>query len=236
MPNDFFRFKQFTIRQDRCALKVGTDGVLLGAWTEYRDARRILDIGTGTGVLALIAAQRNGKAQVEAVELDPASAQQARENVAESPWQRRVQVHEADIRNWKPDHLFDLILCNPPFYKDHPASSDSRAAKARHEGTLDLEALVQAIDRLGTGTVRASLILPLHRLDELEDVAGRMGLSAMRRCFVYHVPHKPAKRALVELARREKGDAAQEELVIHDGQGGYTWAYRALLEDLELDF
>lgn len=236
MPNDFFRFKQFTIWQDRCALKVGTDGVLLGAWTDYANARRILDIGTGTGLLALIAAQRNVLVQVDAVEIDPASAGQARENVAESPWAGRIQVHEADIRHWSGAERYDLILCNPPFYRDHRASSDRRVASARHEGTLDLGALVQAITDRGTDNVRASLIMPMPRLQEVRGVAEAHGLILSRLCPVRHVAHKPAKRVLLELSRQGSGHKRMEELVIQDAQGDYTSVYRDLLEDLEEDF
>ena len=114
MPKPEFRFKRFTIRQDRCALKVGTDGVLFGAWANYEGARRILDIGTGTGVLALIAAQRNNEASIDAVEIDDASAEQAAENVAASPWSDRVRVHRMDVRRMKAGEPYDLIICNPP--------------------------------------------------------------------------------------------------------------------------
>lgn len=236
MPNDHFRFKQFTIRQDRCALKVSTDGVLLGAWTDHRGVRRILDIGTGTGVLALIAAQRNGQALIDAVEIDPASAGQAKENVAASPWADRVNVHEADIRHWGAGQRYDLILCNPPFYKGHPASSNRRAANARHEGALDLEALLRAMAEHGTDHVRANLILPMHRLQEVQDLMAPHGFSLSRICRVRHVEHKPAKRILLELSRRAKEGPRMEELVIQDGQGHFTLDYRSLLEDLELDF
>lgn len=236
MPNDFFRFKQFTVWQDRCALKVGTDGVLLGAWTRYAGARRILDIGTGTGVLALIAAQRNQEALINAVELDPASARQARDNVTKSAWAQRIEVYEADIRHWTAEERHDLILCNPPFYKDHPASGNHRAASARHEGSLDLEALVLAIAEQGTDQVRASLIMPLHRLQEVQHVASAKGFVLSRQCTVRHVAHKPAKRVLLELSRQGRDHTHVEELAVQDEQGSFTSAYRALLQDLELDF
>lgn len=235
MPNDHFRFKQFTVRQERCALKVGTDSVLLGAWTDHAAAGKILDIGTGTGVLALIAAQRNPVAAIDAVELDPASAGQAQENAAASPWGARIRVHQADIRQWGGGR-YDLILCNPPFYKGHPASGDRRAASARHEGTLDLPALVRAVADHGTDRVRASLILPLHRLREIQEVAAGQGFALSRLCTVRHVARKPAKRVLLELSRPVGARVCPEELVIQGGQGDFTQAYRALLEDLELHF
>src|SRR5690606_18064671 len=134
---------------DRCAMKVGTDGVLLGAWARHPGAAHILDIGTGTGLLALIAAQRNPAALIDAVEVDAGAAQQARENVAASPWPERIRVYHADVRNWAaPEEGYDLILCNPPFYTGHRPSRDARTATAKHDVAIGLDQLVQQAVRL----------------------------------------------------------------------------------------
>src|SRR5688572_9400566 len=148
MPKPEFRFKRFTIRQDRCALKVGTDGVLCGAWVSYEGARRILDIGTGTGVLALIAAQRNAEVQIDAVEIDDASAGSADENAASNPWVDRVHVHLLDLRRLKAGDPYDLIICNPPYYAGYSASPDERIGLAKHSGELLFPELLTATNDL----------------------------------------------------------------------------------------
>lgn len=234
MPNAWFRFKQFTVRQDRCAMKVGTDGVLLGAWACAGNPRRILDIGTGTGVLALIAAQRFPQALIDAVELDPDAAQQAAENATESPWAVRIAVHHADIRRWTTDQRYELILCNPPFYQGHRASRNDRMAAAKHEGGLGLGDLLEAIARLGAPGGKACVVLPLERLDQLKELAAGHGLSPSRLCVVRHLWNKPPKRALVELSH--SGAATIDELVVQFATGEFAPAYKALLNDLELHF
>lgn len=236
MANAWFRFKQFTVRQDRCAMKVGTDGVLLGAWTDYAGAARILDIGTGTGLLALIAAQRTPDALVDAVEIDPDAAQQARDNALGSPWSARIAVHRADIRQWAPHLRYDLILCNPPFYKGHGTSQDQRTAQAKHEGALDLGSLMRSMDRLAADGGRASLILPVDRTAEVVELAEASGFIPVRFCDVHYAEHRPAKRVLVELARQTGSITERCRLAVQDRHGAFTTAYRELLADLEEDF
>lgn len=235
MPNDFFRFKQFTVQQGRCALKVGTDGVLLGAWTDHARAARILDVGTGTGLLALIAAQRNADALIDAVELDPAAAAQARENAAASPWSHRIRVYQADIRYWAAPARYDLVVCNPPFYKGHGTPHDRRTAAAKHEGTLNFEVVMRTLAEQGSAAVRASMILPFHRHGELLAIAAEHGFAPVRECAVRYMAHKPPKRMLVELARGGHAPV-RSELAVHDGPGTFTTEYRRLLRDLEEDF
>lgn len=236
MPNDYFRFKQFIVRQDRCALKVGTDGVLLGAWTRYANALRILDIGTGTGVLSLIAAQRNTRAIIDAVEIDAASAEQARENAAASPWPDRINVFRADVRHWDHEARYDLVICNPPFYKGHQASSDSRTAVAKHEMSLDLDALVQVVDDLCTDQARACMIIPIDRLVELIALAAAHGFHLSRKCLVYYLSNKAPKRVLVEFSRQFDGQEERTELVVEQVPGEFSPEYRALLSDVKLHF
>jgi tRNA1Val (adenine37-N6)-methyltransferase len=236
MPNDYFKFKQFTIHQERCALKVGTDGVLLGAWTKYEGAKRILDIGTGTGLLALVAAQRNSSAMIDAVEIDDASAEQASENVAASPWADRVRVHRMDVRRMRASEPYDLIICNPPFYAGEMDSPDERKGLAKHSGELTFEELVDAIDRLLTDDGRTSLIIPKNRENELLSAAGAKGLSASRKTSVRYLAHRPLKRALIEL-RRGGQQVEEDELIVEMKAGGdFSPRYRELMADLLLKF
>lgn len=236
MPNDFFQFKQFTIRQDRCALKVGTDGVLLGAWTDYQGTKRILDIGTGTGLLTLIAAQRNAEAHIDAVEIDDASAAQAAENAAASPWADRVRVHRMDVRKLTASDPYDLIICNPPFYAGEMDSPDVRKGLAKHSGELAFSELIAAIDRLMGEDGRASLIVPLNREAALLVHAAERDLHVARRCTVRYLASKPPKRVLLELRRGAQLRVEEEVVVEVSGPFDYSPRYRELLSDLMLKF
>jgi tRNA1Val (adenine37-N6)-methyltransferase len=236
MPKPSFRFKQFTVQQDRCALKVGTDGVLFGAWVNYDGANRILDIGTGTGVLALVAAQRCATATIDAVEIDDAAAGQAAENAAASPWGDRVRVHRMDVRRMNASEPFDLIICNPPYYAGYSTAADERVGLAKHSDELLFPELVASVDRLLPAVGRFALIIPLNREPELLALAAQVGLKCIRRCVVKYVAHRPAKRVLMEFDR-VGGTIRHEELTIENtGPFDYTPEYRALISDLMLNF
>ncbi len=236
MPKPEFRFKQFTIRQDRCALKVGTDGVLFGAWVDYGGARRILDIGTGTGLLALIAAQRNATAHIDAVEIDDASAGQASENVNASPWVDRVRVHRMDVRRMSTGEPYDLIICNPPYYAGYSTSPDERIGLAKHSGELLFPDLLDAVDRLLSAEGRFAAIIPMNREVEFLREAERVGLLPTRKCSVSYVAHRPPKRVLLELSRTA-GEVEEGTLTVEaTGPFDYTPEYRAIISDLMLNF
>lgn len=236
MPKPEFRFKRFTIRQDRCALKVGTDGVLFGAWVHYAGSQRILDIGTGTGVLALIAGQRNATARIDAVEIDDASAEQAAENVAASPWADRVRVHRVDVRRMTATEPYDLIICNPPYYAGYSTSPDERIGLAKHSGELLFPDLLSAVDLLLAPSGRFAAIVPLNREMEFRKQAEHVGLMPLRRCTVSYVAHRPPKRVLLEFAR-SAGEVEEEALTVEaTGPFDYTPEYRALISDLMLNF
>lgn len=238
VPKPEFRFKRFTIRQDRCALKVGTDGVLLGAWTDWSGAQRILDIGTGTGVLALIAAQRAPQARVDGVEIDDQAAGQAAENAAASPWPDRVRIHRMDVRRMQASEPFDRIICNPPYYAGYSRAADERVGVAKHSDELLFPDLLRAVDRLLAPDGRCSLIIPLNREAELLREATHFGLVPARRCVVRYVAHRPAKRVLLDLARKEEDVRLHEEELTIERTGPFDYSpeYRALISDLMLNF
>ncbi|MFR9659255.1 MAG: methyltransferase, partial [Rikenellaceae bacterium] len=235
-----FQFKHFAIEQDRTPMKVGTDGVLLGAWVDIRsDERHILDIGTGTGVIALMMAQRNPDSIIDGVEIDQDSAYQASENVAASPWSERVTIHHSDIQSFSPSYKYDLIVTNPPYFVDSLLSPDGRRSVARHTTGLLFCELVEVVMRLLNTDGRFALILPTtesHLFDE--EATGRLRLT--RRCEVFSREGGPVKRVMSEyrLASSElMAECRFEDITIESGRPPqFTEEYRALTADFYLKF
>lgn len=229
-----FRFKQFSLQQDRCALKVGTDAVVLGAWADV-DGARILDIGTGSGVLALMAAQRNPVARIDGVEIDEPSAGQAAENAAASPWAARVRMHRMDVRRMRSSEPYDRILCNPPFYAGEMGSADVRTGLAKHDGGLTFTELLEVTARLLAPTGRSACIIPLNREADLCTIAAGHGLFPARRCVLHYLEGRPPKRVLLELVHGPS-PLRTEELLVEHRPGRFSDAYRALLAPFLLRF
>jgi tRNA1Val (adenine37-N6)-methyltransferase len=238
MSNNYFIFKQFRINQQDAAMKVGTDGVLLGAWAELDGTeRRMLDIGTGTGVIALMAAQRAPQARIDAVEIDENAARQARQNAEASPWADRLQVYNASVQNFARDaaERYDLILSNPPFFVDSLKAPDAARSAARHTDTLSFDDLAAAADRLLTPAGRFAAIYPTEEAAVFQRVAGGYGLFPCRRLQVKSTPQGAFKRTLTEFSRRETA-IAEEELTIETAPLRYTAEYIALTRDFYLKF
>ena len=161
MSNPYFQFKQFTVWHDKCAMKVGTDGVLLGAWTSVESAHRILDIGTGTGLVALMLAQRSlPDANIVALEIDEAAVGQARENIIRSPWKERVEVVQADFRKYRSSDKFDVMVSNPAFLVDSLECPDRQRAAARLNDSLTYEDLLEGVSGLLTENGFFTVVIP----------------------------------------------------------------------------
>lgn len=229
-----FAFRQFVVAHDRCAMKVGTDGVLLGAWAGVTDAARILDVGCGSGLIALMAAQRSPRSRVWGIDVDEPSLSQALENVRHSPFASRVQLSLHDVRSYAPGFQFDHVLCNPPFYTEDTLPPDAARMRARHTAGLTLESLLAQVDRLLCADGLFSLILPSATGDVFLAHALSCGWYVVRSCRVHTVAHKPPKRVLFTLSRTPAASSLQEELVLQDKDGKRTTAYSALCADFYL--
>lgn len=233
MPKPYFTFKQFTIYHDRCAMKVGTDGVLLGAWTNLENANRILDVGTGTGLIALMLAQRTKDATITAIDIDADAVSQAQENVLASPWKDRVEVALQDICTYAPDSLFDSIVSNPPYFANSLKCPDGQRTTARHTDSLDANRLIGKVTELLTSEGRFSLILPADQTDELLRIAEEKGLYPSRITRVITRPGLPPKRVLVEF-RKTTQICEETELVVELDRHVYSEDYIVLTKDFYL--
>ncbi len=230
-----FKFKHFTVNQDRCAMKVGTDGVLLGAWVNvYGDEEYILDIGAGTGVISLMMAQRAEYAEIVGVDIEDVS--QAAENAVASPWGDRVSFEQCAIQDFSGEARFDLIVSNPPFFCDSMPCPDSRRTTARHTRSLSFEDLRDSVCRLLSEGGRFAIILP--RLEMEQFVAICVGyLYPLRRMDVQPLVGGEVKRVMIEFSTLQVVDIVKSTIAIEKGERhNYTKEYKNLCSDFYLKF
>ncbi|HCY42022.1 MAG TPA: tRNA (adenosine(37)-N6)-methyltransferase TrmM [Prolixibacteraceae bacterium] len=239
MPrNPYFQFKQFRIVQERSAMKVGMDGVLLGAWTDPSGAERILDIGTGTGLIVLMMAQKNASAQIDAIEVDPEALQEATVNIQQSAWSDRINAKLCSFQDFaaQTDQNYDLIVSNPPFFTNGVKAPIETRAQARHAETLPLDVLISGAANMLSENGRIALVLPIESLQEIENLAQSNSLFISRLCRVKPNPQKPVFRILIELTNSEcifqEGNLIIEFEKHHD----YTLEYKELTKDFYLKF
>lgn len=230
MPQSVFHFKQFSIYQDRCAMKVGTDGVLLGSWVQTGDAQQILDIGTGTGLLALMVAQKSD-ARIDAIDIDEPSCIQASENVQSSPWKERINVSCASLQLFEPGKKYDLVIANPPYFIDSYLPDDEARKRARQATeALTYEDLLSGSLRLMNAEGRLSVILPYKEGNRFRELAMQSGLFNSRYCRVHSRKGKPVKRLLMEFSRKE-AITVESDLILHDEGRAYSQQYCELTAD-----
>ncbi len=238
MPNSYFRFKQFTIEQDKCAMKVCTDSCLFGAWAaawlqQQISFTTVLDIGAGTGLLSLMLTQKNKNAQIDAIEIDQAAAQQARENFTHSPWADNLFVKECDIKDFPAGKQYDFIISNPPFYQDDLLSQNENKNRAHHHTSLSLDALINAAKRLLSHTGYFAVLLPFHRSFAFENKALVQGFFTNKKTTV-----KPNERGtdfrVMLLLSHQNSECEKDEITIKNPKGDYTTAFIDLLKDYYL--
>lgn len=236
MSNNFFRFKQFTVFQDHCAMKVGTDGVLLGAWTEVTKCSYVLDIGTGTGLIALMIAQRNPKAIIDAIDIDKECVMQAQQNVINSPFKHRIHVQRESFQRFVQQKKvkYDLIISNPPYFQNSVKPPNLARSNARHTDSLSFYEIISEGVSLLTNDGIISLILPYDFKQTVLEYAATENLFVHRITNVFPVPHKSPKRLLVEFGKREV-EFVEQNLTIELSRHQYTDEFKALTRDFYLD-
>ena len=251
IPTPFFRFKQFTVWHDRSALRVCTEACILGAYAEVTEVTNALDIGTGTGLLALMMAQRNTKMRIDAVEIDAQNVEQAADNIGKSPFAKQIAVHQAAIQDWRkqetphsslltPEFLpysshYDLIISNPPFFDKHLLSPREERNRALHTETLSLGDLALSVARLLADTGRFVVLLPPFETQRLTDFLASLGLYPTRQLHLFSRQGKPVFRKITTFERK-KAESFIETLYIHDSDGKYSDDFRTLLKEYYLIF
>ncbi|WMC11060.1 methyltransferase [Oceanimonas pelagia] len=228
-----FTLKQFHINHDRCAMKVGTDGILLGAWAPLGPGRRILDVGTGSGLVALMLAQRGGEAvHITGLELDEAAAGQAADNVAASPWPERVSIVQGALQQFEAAP-FELIVSNPPYFAPGQHFDCAARASARHGGSLSLAALFAHCERLLSEAGELCLVLPWQAREEALLHADSNGLFLLEQQQVVTREGKNPGRFLLRFGRI-KNCLKRGEIVINTAEGGYGDIYKGLVSPFYL--
>ena len=242
MSNSYFRFKQFTIQQDKAAMKVTTDGCLFGAWVAKKMAEhtgtslRLLDIGTGTGLLSLMIAQKNPDCSIDAVEIDNNAYEQANENIISSPWKENIRVVQADIKSFEPGKKYDTIFCNPPFYENELKAEDEKRNVAHHDGGLSFNELFAIIKQRLTPEGHFYLLLPYKRNEEIRNLFLEHQLELSQLIFVKQSVNHGYFRIMLcgRLPSEKKGETVIEEMAIKDNNDNYTPAFVSLLKDYYL--
>ena len=226
-----FRFKQFTVCDERSAMKIGTDGVLLGAWADIEGDSRILDVGTGTGLIALMLAQRNASAEIVGVDISHEAIEEARDNFLNSPWATRLSATLGDVCSFESNEKFDHIVSNPPYFVDSLHSPDSLRTMARHTSSLKFEDLVTSAVRLLRPGGRLSVILPTECAMQFRFAAfGRLWLR--RQLNVVTKAGDTPRRTLMEFCLSDKPlMPSVATLTMRHRDSSYTEEYRQLTED-----
>ncbi len=237
MANQTFAFKQFKINQDKCAMKVGTDAVLLGSWVNTANAKHILDIGTGTGIIALMLAQKSG-AKIDAIDIDNNAFIQATENVNESNWKDRIDVQNISLQNFvnESTRKYDLIVSNPPYFVDSSKASEESRTNARHTDQLPYDALLNGVLQLLSPTGKFYVILPTKESELFRDLTQENKLFLTKLTRVVTRADKPEKRWLMRFEFTPRTFSESSITIEKDERHSYTDEYKELTKDYYLAF
>ncbi len=235
MPNPFFRFKQFIVYHDRCAMKVGTDGVLLGAWTDISDAKTALDIGTGTGLISLMIAQRNRNITIDAIDIEIDAIAQAKDNIKNSPFATQIKCTQCSVQEFaeKYEKKYDIIVSNPPFFAESLKSPDNQRSLARHDDTLSINDLLKASAKLLNNNGKLSLIYPYEYKRAILDIAKLNNLFINKATNVYPTSSSQPKRILLEISKNQTS-IQENSLTIEESRHIYSDEFTELVKDFYL--
>lgn len=255
MASAFFRFKQFTVWHDKCAMKVGTDGVLLGAWCPLSDSwesdgeYRVLDIGTGSGLIALMLAQRteaigHGRWAIDAIDIDADAVAQAQENFAQSPWAEILHAHQSSLQDWllastpytthPTRNRYDLIVSNPPYFQQSLKNPDAQRAVARHTDSLTYNDLIAHAARMLKANGTLALVLPFEAKEEIIALAQAHALTPTHITHVHSKPGKPAKRLLIAFSPQRFVASSPNTFYIESADSPRSNEYKELTRDFYL--
>jgi tRNA1Val (adenine37-N6)-methyltransferase len=238
MSNDYFSFKQFTVTQSDCAMKVSTDACILGAYTQLSNGQgKVLDIGAGTGVLALMVAQRYSQVMLTCVELDKAAADQCVSNVRSSPFAVQIVVVHHDILTWSAPHKFDAIVCNPPYFHRHLHSNNDAKRNARHTVSLDFDKLACQVELLSAANGEFWCILPLISCAQCEAAMLANGWVLGLKCSIQHSPASSIHRVVLKFIRSDIGaqiNFCSDHFSIKDNSDSYSARFIEMMEDYYL--
>ncbi|MEY4282368.1 MAG: hypothetical protein RLZ39_1780, partial [Bacteroidota bacterium] len=216
MSNTYFQFKQFTIHQGDCAMKVSTDACIQGAWAQVPSGcKRILDVGCGTGLLALMLAQRFSNCIIDAIEIDERAAAQARRNVAESIFAKQINILHADALSYSFEHTYDFIICNPPFFSNSLKGPNNNRNLARHQQELTLSTLFTLFQKNTSSTAQVCILLPVDEFAAFERIVSAYNWFVNKKLFIKPMDSKTANR-VVAICSSVNTDCDQQELVIYN--------------------
>ncbi len=231
-----FLFKQFAMQQNNAAMKIGTDGILLGAWANVNNTSSAIDIGTGTGIIALMLAQKNSSLTIDAIESDKAACIDAQTNFLSSPWLNRLNLYNEAIQEYNPKKKYDCIISNPPFFEKSLKSVTNSRSLARHTNSLHYKDLLEFSKNNLSDNGSLSIILPVEQAFKCTTIADKYSLYLNRRCNVFPKPNKKQHRTLLELSKRNN-ELTENDLIIEtENRHNYTHDYINLTKDFYIIF
>ena len=231
-----FKFKKFSIQQTNAAMKIGTDGILLGAWADVEESKILLDIGTGTGVIALMQAQKNNQTIIDAVEIDTNACIDAKFNFEKSPWGNRITLHKCSLEEFNKNIKYDTIISNPPFYESSLAANSQSRTVARHTATLHYNHILEHCKSSLSKSGNLCLILPVDQGNSCIIKAQKNGFYLKRKCNVFSKKSKPQHRLLLEFSLINQTPEESNLIIENEKRHDYTEQYKELTKDFYIIF